>query len=183
MNRRDSPRVQERCGDAEGALDYLGFHYCVMGPGLEAASLLALVAVVLLNFYLLGETAEEYFCVVVRKLTVDLNLAPSTAGVTFLALGNGAPDVFASLAAFVGGDGKIGLGAIVSAGSFVSGFVVGSVAVAAAPFEVTSFEFLFRAETRRRRVFMDGLQSVAKMYMYVLCWEFLRKCRISQRLC
>eukprot|EP00976_Prorocentrum_cordatum_P041132 835071-Prorocentrum_minimum.AAC.2 len=61
---------------------------------------------------------------------------PEMKAVTFLALGNGAPDVFASLVAFVNGDGKIGLGAIVSAGSFVSGFVVGSVAIAAAPFEV-----------------------------------------------
>eukprot|EP00854_Cymbomonas_tetramitiformis_P018958 gene18957-22654_t len=95
-----------------------------------------LIFVVVLAFYLLGETAEEYFCPVVRKLTTVLDLAPNTAGVTFLALGNGAPDVFASLAAFVNGDGKIGLGAIVSAGSFVTAFVVGSVAVAAAPFQV-----------------------------------------------
>jgi len=36
----------------------------------------------------------------------------------------------------VEGDGKIGLGAIVSAGSFVSAFVVGAVALAAAPFAV-----------------------------------------------
>jgi Ca2+/Na+ antiporter len=54
--------------------------------GAEAVSVTLLVLVLLTTFYLLGETAEEYFCPVVRRLTQDLRLAPSTAGVTLLAL-------------------------------------------------------------------------------------------------
>jgi sodium/potassium/calcium exchanger 6 len=73
------------CTEEEGLLDYLHFHYCTM-RGAEAVSVTLLVLVLLTTFYLLGETAEEYFCPVVRRLTQDLRLAPSTAGVTLLAL-------------------------------------------------------------------------------------------------
>eukprot|EP00191_Tetraselmis_sp_GSL018_P024905 CAMPEP_0177627564 /NCGR_PEP_ID=MMETSP0419_2-20121207/31271_1 /TAXON_ID=582737 /ORGANISM="Tetraselmis sp., Strain GSL018" /LENGTH=507 /DNA_ID=CAMNT_0019128727 /DNA_START=708 /DNA_END=2232 /DNA_ORIENTATION=+ len=129
--------------------------------GKFSLSMAVLVALVLITFYLLGETAEEYFCPVVKKLTEVLELAPNTAGVTFLAFGNGAPDVFSSLAAFLEGDGKIGLGAIVSAGSFVSAFVVGAVAIAAAPFAVydgyvRDVLFYFGATALVFAVFSDG---------------------------
>ena len=128
--------VRENClEDGEGVVNFTYFHNCTM-RGRFGLSFLCLLLVVLLFFYLLGETAEEYFCPVVKRLTAVLNLAPNTAGVTFLAFGNGAPDVFSSLAAFLEGDGKIGVGAIVSGGSFVSAFVVGAVAICAGPFPV-----------------------------------------------
>ncbi|KAJ6359818.1 hypothetical protein OIU77_003927 [Salix suchowensis] len=63
-------------------------------------------------------------------------------GVTLLALGNGAPDVFASLAAVRSGQYRTGFGAILSAGTFVSAFVVGFVAIYAAPFNVDPASFI-----------------------------------------
>lgn len=62
--------------------------------------------------------------------------------VTLLALGNGAPDVFASVAAVGGGNPRTGFGAILSAGTFVSGFVVGFVGIYAAPFSVDPSSFV-----------------------------------------
>lgn len=62
--------------------------------------------------------------------------------VTLLALGNGAPDVFASVAAVRGGHPKTGFGAILSAGTFVSAFVVGFVSIYAAPFSVDPAPFV-----------------------------------------
>lgn len=62
--------------------------------------------------------------------------------VTLLALGNGAPDVFASVAAVRGGQARTGFGAILSAGTFVSAFVVGFVAIHAAPFAVDPAPFI-----------------------------------------
>ena len=69
----------------------------------RVTSVAVMCLVVALVFWILGDTAERYFCPVVRTLADRWNLAPATAGVTLLALGNGAPDVFASLAAFTRG--------------------------------------------------------------------------------
>lgn len=119
----------------------------------RVTSVAVMCLVVALVFWILGDTAERYFCPVVRTLADRWNLAPATAGVTLLALGNGAPDVFASLAAFTrasrvlddetsetsaaaAAGATAAAGAIVSAGMFVSGAVVGAVALVAAPFPV-----------------------------------------------
>ncbi|OIW13561.1 hypothetical protein TanjilG_29302 [Lupinus angustifolius] len=64
------------------------------------------------------------------------------AAVTLLSLGNGAPDVFSSLAALRSGQPRTGLGAILSAGAFVSALVVGFVAIYAAPFSVDPAPFI-----------------------------------------
>ena len=116
----------------------------------RVTSVAVMCLVVALVFWILGDTAERYFCPVVRTLADRWNLAPATAGVTLLALGNGAPDVFASLAAFTrasrvlddetsetsaaaAAGATAAAGAIVSAGMFVSGAVVGAVAGGDAP--------------------------------------------------
>ncbi|KAL2490509.1 Cation/calcium exchanger 5 [Abeliophyllum distichum] len=96
----------------------------------------------LLQFYILVKTAQDRFSVVVTKLSTHLRLSPSMGAVTLLALGNGAPDVFASVAALRGGQPRTGFGAILSAGTFVSAFVVGFVAIYAAPFAVDPAPFI-----------------------------------------
>lgn len=91
---------------------------------------------------MLVKTAQSRFSVVVTKLVGHLSLSPSMGAVTLLALGNGAPDVFASVAAVGGGQARTGFGAILSAGTFVSAFVVGFVAIYAAPFSVLPGQFV-----------------------------------------
>lgn len=122
-------------------VNYLVLHFCAMG-GAKWISVPVLVTILLLAFYILAETAENYFSPVVRRLVELLGMTPSMGGVTLLALGNGAPDIFASLAAIGGDNSRIGFGAILSAGTFVSAFVVGSVALAAAPFSVQPMPFI-----------------------------------------
>ncbi|KAL7205124.1 hypothetical protein ACSBR2_018111 [Camellia fascicularis] len=94
------------------------------------------------TFYVLVKTAQDQFSVVVTKLVTHLNLSPSIGAATLLALGNGAPDVFASVAAVRGGHPRTGFGAILSAGTFVSALVVGFVAIYAAPFSVDPEPFV-----------------------------------------
>lgn len=122
-------------------VNYLVLHFCGMG-GAKWISVPVLVTILLLAFYILAETAENYFSPVVRRLVELLGMTPSMGGVTLLALGNGAPDIFASLAAIGGDNSRIGFGAILSAGTFVSAFVVGSVALAASPFSVQPMPFI-----------------------------------------
>jgi sodium/potassium/calcium exchanger 6 len=52
--------------------------------------------------YNLGSTADQYLSPALESISEKLSCTESLAGVTLLALGNGAPDVFAAIAA--GGD-------------------------------------------------------------------------------
>ncbi|GLT38315.1 hypothetical protein SLA2020_125720 [Shorea laevis] len=127
---------------SENALiNYLSFHYCLFNQNLFL-SITSLSLFILLHFYILIKTAQTHFSVVTTKLSALLNLSPSMAAVTLLALGNGAPDVFASLHAIRTGHYRTGFGAILSAGTFVSALVVGFVAIYAAPFAVNPAPFV-----------------------------------------
>ena len=52
-----------------------------------------------IGMYLLASTADLYLSPALETLTVKFKLSDSFAGVTMLALGNGAPDVFSAIAA------------------------------------------------------------------------------------
>lgn len=55
--------------------------------------------------YNLGSTADQYLSPALEAIAERLSCSESLAGVTLLALGNGAPDVFAAYSASSGGDG------------------------------------------------------------------------------
>ena len=54
--------------------------------------------------YMLASTADNYLSPALETITVKFGLSDSLAGVTLLAFGNGAPDVFSAIAAATGGD-------------------------------------------------------------------------------
>ncbi|CAH8320151.1 unnamed protein product [Eruca vesicaria subsp. sativa] len=116
---------------SQGFIDYLSLLYCnfekfpLLGQSLLFLWLLAL-------FYVLGHTASEYFCSSLESLSKLLNLSPTVAGVTLLSLGNGAPDLFASLVSFMGeskGTYDVGLNTVVGGSSFVTCVVVGIISI------------------------------------------------------
>ncbi|KAG4122555.1 hypothetical protein ERO13_D11G273900v2 [Gossypium hirsutum] len=148
---RKPPRIPQRsllstsCYSPQSSdstlINYLSLHYCLFNEKFFL-SIPFLSLLLLLDFYILIKTAQSHFSVVTTKLSSLLNLSPSMAAVTLLALGNGAPDVFASLHAVRSGHYRTGFGAILSAGTFVSAFVVGFVAIYAAPFGVKPAPFI-----------------------------------------
>ncbi|KAJ4967943.1 hypothetical protein NE237_014644 [Protea cynaroides] len=164
---------QQRCsfsisycsGDSNGLFNYSSLHFCFFGENLFL-SIPSLFLIILLQFYILVKTAQDRFSVVVTKLSTHLKLSPSMGAVTLLALGNGAPDVFASIAAVRGGHPRTGLGAILSAGTFVSAFVVGFVAIYAAPFSVDPASFV-------RDVFFYLIAALFLFYVYLSAEIFL----------
>ncbi|XP_058738585.1 cation/calcium exchanger 5 [Vicia villosa] len=116
-------------------------YHCIF-PQTPLLSITSLSLLLVLHFYILIQTAQHHFSIVTTKLASHLNLSPSMAAVTLLALGNGSPDVFSSLAALRAGQYRTGFGAILSAGAFVSALVVGFVAIYAAPFSVDPAPFV-----------------------------------------
>ncbi|MCL7036136.1 hypothetical protein MKW94_022930 [Papaver nudicaule] len=115
---------------SDGYIDYLQIFYCICGssPGLGYT---VLILWLILLFYLLANTAANYFCSSLESLSKILQLSPTIAGVTLLSLGNGAPDVFASLASFMGttGSGGVGLNSVLGGAFFVSSVVVGVISI------------------------------------------------------
>ena len=78
-------------------------------------------------FYVLGDTADTYFCPVLARLSTEMGLSPNLAGITFLALGNGAPDIASILIASFQGSAQISYGEPLGAGVFVTTAVTAAV--------------------------------------------------------
>uniref|UniRef100_H3AUA4 Solute carrier family 8 member B1 n=1 Tax=Latimeria chalumnae TaxID=7897 RepID=H3AUA4_LATCH len=130
------------CQFGDCFLNYLRGAYCTFPHALLP---LAVVLYALWLFYLfifLGVAAEKFFCPNLATISTNLKLNHNVAGVTFLAFGNGAPDVFSAVAAF--SDPRtagLAIGALFGAGVFVTTVVAGGVSLVK-PFTIPSRPFL-----------------------------------------
>lgn len=116
--------------EPKGYINYLKLYYCSFSQFPILGFILLLIWLVIL-FYVLSNTASEYFCPAVEHLSKTLKLSPAIAGTTLLPLGNGSTDVFSSVIAFTttseGGD--IGLNSILGGSIFISTVVVGVLSI------------------------------------------------------
>uniref|UniRef100_M4B2F5 Sodium/calcium exchanger membrane region domain-containing protein n=1 Tax=Hyaloperonospora arabidopsidis (strain Emoy2) TaxID=559515 RepID=M4B2F5_HYAAE len=113
------------------AIDYVHIHYCYLSD-LPFLSFILLIVWLAALFYFLGSTADGYFSPTLASLSDRLRLPHDVAGVTFLAFGNGAPDVFSAIAAFSSGVRETGVNELLGGAMFISTVVVGGVAMTSA---------------------------------------------------
>ena len=102
-----------------------------------------------LLFGAIGIAASDFFCPNLATLAQSLRLSESMAGVTFLALGNGSPDLFSTFAAMRVGSGSLAIGELIGAAFFITSVVAGSMAIVN-PFKVSRKSFL------RDAIFFSG---------------------------
>lgn len=130
------------CSMEDGFINYLHVAFCLLPPNLTPLTITFCIIWLLFLFVILGLTASKFFCPNLSAISTCLHLTHNVAGVTFLALGNGSPDVFSAMAAFSRPHtAGLAVGALFGAGIFVTTVVAGSVSLVK-PFAVASRPFL-----------------------------------------
>lgn len=130
------------CSMEDGFINYIRVAFCLLPTNLTPLVITLCIIWLLFLFVILGLTASKFFCPNLSAISTSLHLTHNVAGVTFLALGNGAPDIFSAIAAFSSPHtAGLAVGALFGAGIFVTTVVAGSVALVK-PFTVASRPFL-----------------------------------------
>ncbi|KAI5465948.1 Sodium/calcium exchanger protein-domain-containing protein [Mariannaea sp. PMI_226] len=121
--------VHKYCtGDDAGLIPYLQLYYCAFGDVRPIAFTLLVLWLGLL-FTTIGIAASDFFSVNLSTIATILGLSESLAGVTFLAFGNGSPDLFSTFAAMGSNSASMAVGELIGAASFITGVVAGSMAL------------------------------------------------------
>jgi sodium/potassium/calcium exchanger 6 len=112
-------------------IDYYYLYYCLPIEIPRVVLLIGLVLWFLWLIHLLTQTAANYFSPTLGKICEKFQLPHDLAGVTLLALGNGAPDLFSIIASFKKSseDPSVGIGAILGASIFTATVTIGSIAI------------------------------------------------------
>ncbi|KAJ2753102.1 hypothetical protein GGI19_003368 [Coemansia pectinata] len=134
--------IREHCtGYGDGIVNYVELYYCTYTT--RHATVLALMAAWLaLLFIWLGVSASEYFSPNISTLSQLMRLPESLAGVTLLALGNGAPDLFSTFSAVRAGSGALALGQLIGSASFIVSVVIGATTLVVPVYKVSQLSYL-----------------------------------------
>lgn len=133
--------VQTNCPDhQDGLFSYLQLYYCALSDAKPIAFTLLILWLSLL-FSTIGIAASDFLCIDLSTLASILGLSESLTGVTFLAFGNGSPDVFSTFAAMRSNSGSLAIGELIGAASFITTVVAGSMALVR-PFRVARRSFV-----------------------------------------
>ncbi|KAK0204795.1 Sodium/calcium exchanger protein-domain-containing protein [Desarmillaria ectypa] len=141
------------------SINYLRDYFCAE-PQSRPLVFVGLIVWLIFLFSTLGISASDFFTPNLATIAQLLGLDENVAGVTFLAFGNGSPDVFSTFSAMRANSGSLAIGELLGAASFIVSCVVGSMCIIK-PFEVNRGHFL-------RDV---GFFTVAVSLLLVILWD------------
>lgn len=131
LNHDERCAYAQTCNDGDGI--FAPIIYCSTRYSTRFLSLvlgIPLIMFLIILFRILGSTAEEFFSPGLEMMSLEMGLPERFAGVTLLALGNGAPDVASTVNAILN-DRKYGykmaLGELTGSGMVASTVIVGAV--------------------------------------------------------
>ena len=153
--------VNEECSKPHTFLSipYVQRYFCSHIP-LRPFIFASYLVWLLFLFSTLGISASDFFCPNLGTLAQLLGLDENVAGVTFLAFGNGSPDLFSTFSAMREDSGGLAIGELLGAAAFVTSCVVGSMCIIK-PFKVDRAPFI-------RDV---GFFTVAVILLMVVLWD------------
>ncbi|KAK2750121.1 hypothetical protein FQN57_004616 [Myotisia sp. PD_48] len=133
--------ILANCEDEEiGLMSYLQLYYCRL-PRAKPVGFAILAIWLGLLFSTIGIAASDFLCVNLSTIASILGMSESLTGVTFLAFGNGSPDVFSTFAAMGSNSGSLAIGELIGAAGFITAVVAGSMAMVR-PFKVARRSFV-----------------------------------------
>lgn len=174
---------------------YLQLYYCRL-PDAKPLAFTILVVWLALLFSTIGIAASDFLCINLSTIATLLGMSESLTGVTFLAFGNGSPDVFSTFAAMSTHSGSLAVGELMGAAGFITAVVAGSMAVTK-PFQVArksfirdvsffavaaSFSLVFLADGHLRLWECSVMVAFYVFYViFVVCWHWwmVRRRRIK----
>jgi len=134
--------VKEECPESDSflSIQYIERYFCAR-PEARPWTFAGLTVWLVFLFSTIGISASDFFCPNLATVAQTLGLDENVAGVTFLAFGNGSPDVFSTFSAMRANTGSLAVGELFGAASFIVTCVVGSMCIIR-PFKVERFAFL-----------------------------------------
>ena len=159
--------ILKNCEDEEaGLISYLQLYYCSLSHLKPIAFMIIMIWSALL-FSTIGVAASDFLCVNLSTIAAILGMSESLTGVTFLAFGNGSPDVFSTFAAMKSNSGSLAVGELMGAAGFITAVVSGSMAITK-PFNVGRKSFI------RDVAFFTVAASFSLVFLYdgsLRLWE------------
>jgi Ca2+/Na+ antiporter len=125
--------------DNEDLIDFYWL-YCSSDPSARGFVVFLVICSVFLFMSILGTTAENHFVPVLQVVAALCKMRPDVAGVTLLAVGNGAPDIMTAQAGLSAGNFGIVIGNLLGGSNFITMFIMGCVLYTARQEDTTSVD-------------------------------------------
>lgn len=121
--------VKANCEHEQPSLiPYLNIYYCTFGYSRISGFVLLTLWMGLL-FSTIGIAASDFFSPNLQTIAMVLSMPENLTGVTFLALGNGSPDLFSTIMSMRSNSAALAVGELIGAASFITAVVAGSIAM------------------------------------------------------